>query len=101
MWYDGVRTLWRLSTAAAWHCDADATALVQKHVAFFVGGPTAVREGYSLSGSPIYSNTDSRCFLAMAATSAVHSSNASARAAWWTALLAASPADYYCASLRM
>lgn len=101
MWMDGVRILWRMATAAAWQCDAPATALVQKHVAFFSAGPSKVYTGYTMGGQPIFQDADERCFLAMAATTAVHSTSAAARKEWWAALLAAQPDDYYCASLRM
>ena len=41
------------------------------------------------------------CFLAMASTLYVHASDESSRAAFWTALTASDPSDYFCDSLRM
>ena len=102
-YYDAVRTPWRYSMAAAWHCDTDARAEVSKLLGFFssIGGPQNVREGYTVDGTPI-DGQDQRCFLAMASTLFVHSDSTQERQQWWDALSnAAAPTDYFCASLRM
>uniref|UniRef100_A0A7S2IIJ5 Cellulase n=1 Tax=Haptolina brevifila TaxID=156173 RepID=A0A7S2IIJ5_9EUKA len=101
-WFDAVRSPWRLSLAAAWDCDAKAMSQVSKMLSFFErqGGASQVKTGYTLSGQALGGN-DQGCFLSMASTLYVHSTDSDARSAFWTALTAADPSDYFCDALRM
>ena len=101
-WFDAVRSPWRLSVASAWVCDSKAKAQVDKMLHFFDqgGGASQVKTGYQVSGSAL-GGTDSGCFLAMASTLYVHSADSAARAAFWQALRASDPSDYFCDALRM
>mmetsp|Transcript_43788 Transcript_43788/g.121205 ORF Transcript_43788/g.121205 Transcript_43788/m.121205 type:complete len:277 (-) Transcript_43788:286-1116(-) len=91
-----------MSLAAAWSCDSSAQAQVTKMLSFFDsgGGASGVKTGYTLSGGSL-GGQDQGCFLAMASTLYVHSTDDSNRAAAWRALTASDPSDYFCDSLRM
>jgi len=101
-WFDAVRTPWRMSLANAWSCDSKAAAQVTKMLNFFdsQGGASNVKTGYTVSGASL-GGTDQGCFLAMASTLYVHSTDDAARAAYWQALTSSDPSDYFCDSLRL
>jgi hypothetical protein len=101
-WFDAVRVPWRMALAGAWGCDTAALQQASALEKFFSsqGGPGEVKTGYTVDGSSLGGH-DTGCFLAMASTVFVHSTNDIARGDFWQALKGSNPNSYFCDSLRL
>lgn len=75
--YDAVRVPWRMAKDAVWNCDPDARARLNRMNALWVekGGPTAIRDEYTLEGVERNPTWHSDTFNAMAAAGSIVSAD--------------------------
>ncbi|MGN6813950.1 MAG: glycosyl hydrolase family 8, partial [Thermomicrobiales bacterium] len=99
--YDATRIPWRLAQDAVWHCDARASAQLNKISAFFKHiGPGNILDGYKLDGTVIgqYHNA---AFVGTAAAGSIVSPDAAYKTAMWNETVRLHDGTYYNDSLRL
>ncbi|HEV7215170.1 MAG TPA: glycosyl hydrolase family 8, partial [Chloroflexota bacterium] len=99
--YNATRIPWRLAQDAVWHCDARASAQLNKMSAFFKRiGPGNILDGYKLDGTAIgqYHNA---AFVGTAAAGAIASPDAAYKTAMWNETVRLHDGTYYNDSLRL
>jgi uncharacterized repeat protein (TIGR02543 family) len=99
--YNATRIPWRLAQDAVWHCDARASAQLNKMSAFFKRiGPGNILDGYKLDGTVIgqYHNA---AFVGTAAAGAIASPDAAYKTAMWNETVRLHDGTYYNDSLRL